>query len=214
MAACITRMLLYPRAWPNPEAYKIVFSLWSKLRRQDSTDLARVEKVIIHPQYNPNTYQNDIALLQLDKLPFSTKCIHDNPAIAPACLPWSEYQFKPGDNCVISGWGRQADDRKSLNLRWANVEVIGNCSGIYGSRYFDGMECAGSLDGSVDTCQGDSGGPLVCKDASGVAYAWGIVSWRDKCGVAGHPGIYTKVAHYYEWVRSHTGESSISKYNV
>ncbi|KAJ8383016.1 hypothetical protein SKAU_G00037940 [Synaphobranchus kaupii] len=93
---------------PNPEAYKIVFSLWSKLRRQDSTDLARVEKVIIHPQYNPNTYQNDIALLQLDKLPFSTKCIHDNPAIAPACLPWSEYQFKPGDNCVISGWGRQA----------------------------------------------------------------------------------------------------------
>ncbi|KAJ8262196.1 hypothetical protein GJAV_G00163590 [Gymnothorax javanicus] len=199
---------------PKPDAYRVKFSLWSKLARQDTTDLAFVERVIVHPQFNPTTYQNDIALLQLEKLAFSEKCIHDNPAVAPACVPWSEYQFKPGDKCIISGWGRQDEDLKAVRLRWATIEIIGNCSGIYKSKYFDGMECAGSLDGSVDTCQGDSGGPLVCKDASGVAYAWGIVSWGDKCGTAGHPGVYTKVAHYYEWISSHIGKSIISKYNV
>ncbi|KAG9347069.1 hypothetical protein JZ751_005996 [Albula glossodonta] len=165
---------------PKPEAYRIKFSLWSKLSKQDTTDLALVEKVIIHHKYNPTTYQNDIALLQLEKLPYTEKCIHDNPAIAPACVPWSEYQFKPGDECMISGWGRQA----------------------------------GSLDGSVDTCQGDSGGPLVCEDALGVAYAWGIVSWGEKCGVAGYPGVYTKVAYYYDWISMHIGKSKISRYNV
>ncbi|XP_035282921.1 complement factor I [Anguilla anguilla] len=199
---------------PKPEAYQVKFSLWSKLTKQDSTDLALVEKVIIHPQYNPTTYQNDIALLQLEKLPFTTKCLHDNPAIGPACVPWSEYQFLPGDKCTISGWGRQGDDQKTVSLRWATIEIMGNCSGIYGSRYFPGMECAGSLDGSVDTCQGDSGGPLVCEDIRGVAYAWGIVSWGDKCGIAGHPGVYTKVAHYFEWISSHIGKSTISRYNV
>ncbi|KAJ8403664.1 hypothetical protein AAFF_G00349900 [Aldrovandia affinis] len=199
---------------PRPEAYRIKFSLWSKLGRQDSTDFALVDKVIIHHQFNSSSYENDIALLQLKKLPFSSKCYHDNPAIAAACVPWSEYQFKPGHQCTISGWGRQGGDKKSQTLRWANIEIIGNCSGLYGSRYFDGMLCAGALDGSVDTCQGDSGGPLVCKDARDVAYVWGIVSWGEKCGVAGHPGVYTKVAHYYEWMSSHIGRSSISRYNV
>ncbi|KAG7461761.1 hypothetical protein MATL_G00194550 [Megalops atlanticus] len=199
---------------PKPDAYKIKFSLWSKLGKQDTTDVAYVERVIIHHQFNPTTYQNDIALLELQKLPFTSECIHDNPAIAPACVPWTEYQFKPGDECSISGWGRQEGDKKAFNLRWANIEIIGNCSGLYGSRYYDGMECAGALDGSVDTCQGDSGGPLTCKDGSGTAYVWGIVSWGEKCGIAGHPGVYTKVAYYYEWIAAHTGRPSISKYNL
>lgn len=72
---------------------------------------------------------------------------------------------------------------------------------------------SGDLEGNVDSCQGDSGGPLVCKDASGVSYVWGIVSWGEKCGEAGFPGVYTKVAHYFEWIRQHTGWSAVTKYN-
>ncbi|XP_015200656.2 complement factor I [Lepisosteus oculatus] len=199
---------------PKPQLYRIKVGVWSTLKVDTYTDSLPVENVIIHPDYNPSTYQNDIALIQVKNIYNLPECIERTPSTASACVPWSEYQFKPGDNCIISGWGRSHGNKKVYTLKWANIEIIDNCSGIYGPRYFKGMECAGTLDGSVDTCQGDSGGPLVCKDKSGVSYVWGVVSWGEKCGVVGHPGVYTKVAHYFDWISFHVGRPTISKFNL
>uniref|UniRef100_A0A8C9RTG9 trypsin n=1 Tax=Scleropages formosus TaxID=113540 RepID=A0A8C9RTG9_SCLFO len=192
---------------PKPEAFRVKLSVWNKRIIQSTTDIVPVENIIIHPDFNPTTYKNDIALIELKKLPFSSVCFTENAAVSPACLPWSEDQFLPGDKCSVSGWGR-------LVLQWADINIIGNCSGLYGHRYHKGMECAGALDGSVDSCQGDSGGPLICRDERGVAYIWGVVSWGEKCGVAGHPGVYTKVAYYHNWITSHIGRETASKYNL
>lgn len=57
------------------------------------------------------------------------------------------------------------------------------------------MMCAGYVDGGRDTCQGDSGGPLVCD-----GFIQGIVSWGIECGERFHPGVYTKVANYRNWI--------------
>lgn len=198
---------------PNPRAFRVKFSLWKKIRAQDTTDIVPVEDIFIHPNYVASTYQNDIALMKLENLPFTNKCVQDNPAISAVCVPWSTQLFQPNHTCSISGWGRTAEGRLASVLLWANVSLIENCGQFYGERFKPGMMCAGDLEGSVDSCQGDSGGPLVCKDELGVSYLWGIVSWGERCGQPGFPGVYTQVAHYFEWIRLHTGWPAVTKFN-
>ncbi|CAL1590053.1 unnamed protein product [Knipowitschia caucasica] len=143
--------------------------------------------------YNGQTYENDIALVELKKLPFKQECFRENPAVRPVCVPWTPHLFQPNHTCSISGWGRTAEGKAAKVLLWANVSLIPDCERFYEDRFKPGMMCAGDLDGSVDSCQGDSGGPLLCEDELGVSYLWGIVSWGDKCGEPGHPGVYTQV---------------------
>ncbi|KAM4834065.1 complement factor I isoform 2-T2 [Thomomys bottae] len=172
-----------------------------------------VEKIIVHEHYNGTTYQNDIALIEMKKNANLKEC-HISNSI-PACVPWSPYLFQPNDRCIISGWGREKDNQKVYSLRWGEVKLIGNCSKFYPNRYYEKeMQCAGTEDGSIDACKGDSGGPLVCTDANNVTYVWGIVSWGENCGKPEFPGVYTKVANYFEWISYHVGRSLISQYNV
>lgn len=51
-----------------------------------------------------------------------------------------------------------------------------------------------------DTCQGDSGGPLIVADERDRAIITGITSWGKGCGT--HPGVYTKVMAYTDWINS------------
>ncbi|KAK2886086.1 hypothetical protein Q8A67_016923 [Cirrhinus molitorella] len=191
----------------KPESFRIKLSLWRKHHSQSTTDSVPVKNIIIHHEYNPQTYANDIALMQLEKLTFSDKCMQENPAVRAVCVPWSTQQFQPNDTCTISGWG------KGAILKWANVTLISDCENYYKERFLPGIECAGDLEGKVDSCGGDSGGPLVCKDASGLSYVWGIASWGNKCSEPNYPGIYTKVAHYFDWIRRHTGGPAVAKFN-
>ncbi|XP_068164977.1 complement factor I [Antennarius striatus] len=199
---------------PNPSAFLVKFSLWKRRTAQSTTDIVPVKDIFIHPNYNPVTYENDIALVQLENLPYTDKCLHDNPAVSAICVPWSSQIFQPNHTCTISGWGRTLEGKASRVLRWANVSLITDCERFYKDRFKPGMLCAGDLDGNVDSCQGDSGGPLVCKDEVGVSYLWGIVSWGERCGHSGFPGVYTKVAHYFEWIRIHTGWTAVTKFNT
>ena len=59
---------------------------------------------------------------------------------------------------------------------------------------------------------GDSGGPLFIKGPSGLEQV-GIVSWGEgpmdegaACGHANAYGIYTRLAHYTDWVKSKMGK--------
>ncbi|CAN9509386.1 unnamed protein product [Ophioblennius macclurei] len=198
---------------PSPSAFKVKFSLWKKTQAQGTTDIVPVEEVHIHPNYVPSTYENDIALLKLEKLNLLDHCVVENPAISAVCVPWSKHLFPNNHSCSISGWGRTREGLAARVLLWANVSLIDGCEDFYGERFRPGMMCAGDLEGSVDSCQGDSGGPLVCEDQLGVSYLWGIVSWGERCGEPGFPGVYTQVAHYFEWIRLHTGWSAVTRFN-
>lgn len=71
-------------------------------------------------------------------------------------------------------------------------------NGIDKSQY-----CAIDPIGTKDSCQGDSGGPLqTVQTYSNPTKVVGIVSFGVACG-HGLPGIYTRVAHYIDWIGSY-----------
>ncbi|NWV78450.1 CFAI factor, partial [Dasyornis broadbenti] len=199
--------------------YRVWVGMLNTIAYDKETNTFRLNQVIIHENYNASTYENDIALLEL-KGSGHGECSLEANSI-PACIPWSEYMFKTGDRCKVSGWGLEKGYTKQFILKWGNVNLFHNCSELYPGRFFKKMACAGkhqfsycTYDGSTDSCKGDSGGPLVCFDAENVAYLWGIVSWGENCGEAGHPGVYTQVASYYDWISHHVTRGLISRYNI
>ncbi|XP_034298165.1 complement factor I isoform X2 [Pantherophis guttatus] len=203
-AHCVRRSRLH--------VYRIWTGILNSLKFNEGIDTYSLKDMIIHENYNSKTYENDIALLEMKTKNWGTPC--SPPNTIPICIPWSQYMFRNGQQCKVSGWGLDEESTRQYVLKWGYVSLMDNCSEIYKNRYFKGMECAGTDDGSVDACKGDSGGPLVCFDPNNVGYLWGIVSWGENCGERGHPGVYTKVALYYDWIARHTGIDLISKYNV
>lgn len=193
--------------------YQIWASFLDSLNPDEELIIHLAKQIIIHENYNGTTYENDIALIELKKHSNRKDC--ELPDSVPACVPWSPYLFRPNDKCIISGWGREKDNQKVNLLQWGEVSLINNCSRFYPGRYYEKtMDCAGTEDGSIDACKGDSGGPLVCKDVNDVTYVWGVVSWGENCGNPEYPGVYTKVANYFDWIGLHVGRSLISQHNV
>jgi len=64
--------------------------------------IVRVQKIIFHPQYQPNTLQNDIALLYLEN-----DIKWDDTHIQPICLDESDADVLTSDECVTTGWGKE-----------------------------------------------------------------------------------------------------------
>lgn len=158
------------------------------------------KRIIIHPQFNVYSLDNDIALMEL------TQPVTLSSIIQPACLPSLSHMFSEAMKCFITGWGTTSEGGYlAYVLQKAEVEVIRDdlCWKLYGSQVTDRMLCAGKVAGGVDSCQGDSGGPLICREDSGKWFLFGITSWGDGCARVNAPGVYSRVtalrrfiAHY------------------
>lgn len=157
-----------------------------------------VNRIIEQEDYNvPIDFDNDIALMFLESpLTFG-------PGIQAIALPPQGFVVENGADARISGWGSlsQGGNLPEI-LQVVTVPVISNdlCAGAYAglNPITDGMICAGDLQaGGRDSCQGDSGGPLVVGDV-----LHGVVSWGYGCAQPGYPGVYSRVAHYRDWIDS------------
>lgn len=89
-------------------------------------------------------------------------------------------------------------------LQKVGLKVVRNteCNEIFDGGIHDSNLCVGLEGEEKSQCQGDSGGPAVLNDGTLV----GVCSWSVKpCGNPYYPGVYTKVSHYRDWIKSVTG---------
>ncbi|XP_015782661.1 trypsin-like [Tetranychus urticae] len=160
---------------------------------------AAINSTFVHPNYNQNTIENDIALLKTSE---KIDLTGQNYPISSACLPESLDQ-QPSGNAIVTGFGKTSESGGSSStlLRAAEIPVMSleACKEYYGNRVYPKMLCAGYKEGKHDSCQGDSGGPLVqIVDNHGVLV--GVVSWGIGCARPAKPGVYTKVSSYIDWI--------------
>lgn len=59
----------------------------------------------------------------------------------------------------------------------------------------------------TDTCQGDSDGPLMMFTLSNQRVLVGLTSNGIRCAQANYIGLYTRVAAFENWLRSHVNNS-------
>ena len=160
----------------------------------------RVQLAATHPQFNPVTYEYDLALLRFDeKLRFRKH-------ILPVCLPEGNSSYA-NKWATVTGWGRLYEDGPLPDIiRHVKMPIITNrkCEQMYDEAgYVEAVPyifiCAGLAKGGRDSCEGDSGGPLVLEE-NGRFNLIGIVSWGIGCGVALQPGVYTRITEFTDWI--------------
>ncbi|XP_017564365.2 mannan-binding lectin serine protease 1 isoform X2 [Pygocentrus nattereri] len=183
-----------------------------------------VERLVLHPHFDPRNYDNDIALVKLSQE------VVLNEVVRPVCLPppWVRGQALtplPSMLGVVAGWGINTANASvsdigltsdpgvvSEMLQYVKLPVVPQeeCEASYASRSVnynitDNMFCAGFYEGGRDTCLGDSGGAFVIEDPhSGRWVVQGLVSWGgpEECGSQRVYGVYTRVANYALWLHT------------
>ncbi|KAI1280841.1 Abl interactor 2 [Halotydeus destructor] len=171
-----------------------------------------VERIVAHDKFDSRTFKNDIAVLKLaEKVSYTDR-------IRPICLPFDSELLKSGNldgrSAIITGWGRTAFNGQSkANLQQASLQVVpqAECRQAF-RRYVDIQEdvymCAGVQGSTRDSCQGDSGGPLMMKDKQ-KWYLAGVVSFGKRCASPGFPGVYTRVAHFLDFVNENLSNMTV-----
>ncbi|XP_043462254.1 proclotting enzyme-like [Leptopilina heterotoma] len=159
-----------------------------------------VKEIHAHQQFSRVGFYNDIAVLEL------TRPVRKSPYIIPICLPQARHrgQLFAGARPTVVGWGttyyggKESTVQRQVTLPvWRNED----CNAAYFQPITGTFLCAGFSQGGKDACQGDSGGPLMLKQ-EGRWMQIGIVSFGNKCGEPGYPGVYTRVSEYADWIKS------------
>jgi secreted trypsin-like serine protease len=205
----------------DPQDYAIVEGtghIDQLLQKKGTGRKVLIRRVVRHEDYNAQTHENDIALLELD-----------TPALAkPVRLAFGENGplEAEGVPATVTGWGTlqaigrdgrdvktgeivMPDDPKYFTQQLMQVEIPlvseATCRKSYpGSKMDHRMICAGLPEGGKDSCQGDSGGPLVAQDADGQFKQIGVVSFGRQCAAQNAYGVYARVSAFQDWLQQST----------
>ncbi|XP_018393752.1 PREDICTED: uncharacterized protein LOC108772673 [Cyphomyrmex costatus] len=165
-----------------------------------------VRRVIVNRGYDPATFENDLALLELESP------VQFDEHIVPICMPEDGIDFT-GRMATVTGWGRlKYNGGVPSVLQEVQVPIMENsvCQEMFQTAdhaklILDSFLCAGYANGQKDSCEGDSGGPLVMERPDGRWFLVGTVSHGIKCAAPYLPGVYMRTTYFKPWLHSITG---------
>ncbi len=174
----------------------------AQLDKQDGERIA-ASRIIIHPEYDDVSLENDLALIKLAK-PSKIQPI--------MILPPFSTQDKSNTPAIALGWGSISAfyPLYPLDLQQVTLPIVSNalCAKSMGN-ITDDMLCAGAGRGNKDTCFGDSGGPLIVFDTESRTWRQaGITSWGFGCAVPDFYGVYTRLKNYAGFISEHICSSN------
>ncbi|XP_046361208.1 uncharacterized protein LOC124138544 [Haliotis rufescens] len=201
----------------DPDNWRVALGEHDQSSADGTEQLMEVESITTHPNFtisNDGPILFDIALLKLKQPAVLSDYVN------MVCLD-RVGDFPPGSRCIVSGWGQDTTDTPGTKLPFMTFLPIMEadaCRDKYNAlpedhmartmvRVDDSVFCAATETGGQDACYGDSGGPFIC-EKDDQWYQVGIVSLGYICGDLQYPGVYTKVAHYRDWI-----DDIISNYN-
>ena len=157
-----------------------------------------VQRIFVHPRYDPETQANDIALVRLsdEAGPLIADTGGADPRAATALGFGSFYEGQLAGNALSPTGAPTA--QLSDRLRRASMRLVdpARCAAL--GRADDTAMCGSA--GAGDACVGDSGGPLVAEVPEGEDRLVGIVSLGSGCAVAQPVVRYTRVEPYAAWI--------------
>ncbi|CAH0731827.1 unnamed protein product, partial [Brenthis ino] len=184
------------RRWKAEELY-VRLGEYDFRRTNDSRSYNfRVIEIRQHELFDHTNYHHDIAILKLHRAAVF------NTYVWPICLPPRGLPLE-NELATVTGWGTLwygGPQSHVLMEVSVPVWVHQDCVNSFSDSVFNETLCAGGKEGGKDACQGDSGGPLMYQMSSGRWAIIGVVSWGVRCGEALHPGLYTRVDQYLEWI--------------
>lgn len=167
-------------------------------------EVRSVSHIFPHDHYNPNTNNNDLAVLRLSdpiRLPHNT--------VEEALI--EERIVAENVECHFSGWGAASNATDVLNVdkRVISAPIVNrlNCNTMANAgRIQESMLCAGILIGAgtppavpQTVCRGNIGGGLYCNGRLA-----GILSFGLSCGNPQQPGVYIQPRFYQTWINQQT----------
>lgn len=135
---------------------------------EDSQHITKIAEVIRHPDFNKETFDNDLALVRLeDHIPFSD-------FVKPICLGtdkeateetfFRHHTLRMGH---VTGWGQLKENGPQPKfLQELRMPIVpqAQCKSSTQFQVTPNMFCAGYAQEIVgDACKGDSGGPFVAR---------------------------------------------------
>lgn len=207
-AHCVCESLLDVK---EPDEIDVVLGMLDLKAEPETYERIKVSKIIVHPNYNADLTDNDVALLKL-QTPSSQQEIG-----YLATKDSDKAQSTPNGTVVmgtIIGWGDTEQQTRSYpaQLQEVTLPLVSNeeCSNFFeDGQITRNMLCAGFVEGEKDACFGDSGGPLVTTRSDGAYTLVGIVSWGNGCAQPDTYGVYTRVSRIQQWVLQMTGSPVI-----